>query len=657
MKYRAEIDGLRAIAVVPVVLFHAGFNAVSGGFLGVDVFFVISGYLITSIILSEMEAGQFSLLSFYDRRARRILPALSFVLLCSLPFAWFLLLPGDYREFSQSLIAVSTFLANIFFWQESGYFDTLAELKPLLHTWSLAVEEQYYILYPLFLMAAWRFGKRAIVWALVAAFILSLAMAQWGAYNKPMAAFFLLPTRAWELLIGCFAAFYLRNRQPPVSLAISNALSLVGLAAILWAVFAFNDAMPLPGLYSLVPTVGAGLIILFAVPRTVVHAVLSQRAFVGLGLISYSLYLWHQPVFVFWRHYNVFEPTPPQMGLLLLTCLVMAYLSFRFVEAPFRRGNWTNRRQTLIISVLTLGGFLIVGVGGNATHGFPGRVPEAAEQIQAFRPGDTSGCHNSLEASDIGQGARCVLGAPDVPPSVAFVGDSHTARITDALVEVLSPRNVSFVTFNGSWCAPLLNFTTNNIHKAGCVEEVRASFDQIIHDENIQTVVLFAEWAHYTHGFRWPDNVASVYQFSESGDFDFSSGKVSENATHVQRALVHTLELLTAAGKTVVMVLPTPEFEFSVPMLLSALVMRDAAFEDYYMSMDHYDQRSADVREMLIQAAQTYSATTVDPITVLCDADTCRLDDGQGNPLYEDSNHLSFYGALPLAKQIAAAIP
>ena len=198
MYYRREIDGLRAVAVLPVILFHAGFELFSGGFVGVDVFFVISGYLITTIIINEMDDGKFSLLNFYERRARRILPALFFVVLCCIPFAWFLLLPSDMKDFSQSLVAVSTFSSNILFWRESGYFDTAAELKPLLHTWSLAVEEQFYILFPLFLMAAWRFGKRAIVWTLIASFAISLAVAHWGAYNKPGDAFFLLPTRAWE---------------------------------------------------------------------------------------------------------------------------------------------------------------------------------------------------------------------------------------------------------------------------------------------------------------------------------------------------------------------------------------------------------------------------------------------------------------------------
>ena len=217
MKYRAEIDGLRALAVLPVILFHAGFEWFSGGFVGVDVFFVISGYLITTIIISEMAEGKFSIINFYERRARRILPALFFVMLACLPFAWLWLAPSDLRDFGQSLVAVSTFSSNILFWWESGYFDTAAELKPLLHTWSLAVEEQFYILFPLFLMLTWRLGIKTILILLSIVFLISLGVAVWGTQYAThpkiiSGAFFLLPTRGWELLIGVFAAFYILSR-------------------------------------------------------------------------------------------------------------------------------------------------------------------------------------------------------------------------------------------------------------------------------------------------------------------------------------------------------------------------------------------------------------------------------------------------------------
>jgi peptidoglycan/LPS O-acetylase OafA/YrhL len=211
MNYRREIDGLRALAVIPVILFHAGFQTFSGGFVGVDVFFVISGYLITSIILTGLEQNNFSIINFYERRARRILPALFFIMLICIPISWFLLLPYHLLEFSRSLIATTFFSSNILFWSESGYFANAAAEKPLLHTWSLAVEEQYYFLFPLFLMIFWKFGKRWILAFLGILFIASLALAEWAAYTKPAAAFYLLPTRGWEFLIGSFTAFYLSS--------------------------------------------------------------------------------------------------------------------------------------------------------------------------------------------------------------------------------------------------------------------------------------------------------------------------------------------------------------------------------------------------------------------------------------------------------------
>ena len=228
MKYRAEIDGLRALAVLPVILFHAGFEWFGGGFVGVDVFFVISGYLITTIIISEMAEEKFSIINFYERRARRILPALFFVMAACIPFAWLWLTPSDLKDFGQSLVAVSTFSSNILFWLESGYFDTTSELKPLLHTWSLAVEEQYYILFPIFLLLTWRLGIKWVLILLSLLFFISLGVAQWGAYNKPFATFYLLPTRGWELLVGAFAAFYLKYNSHLKSQTLNQALSLIG---------------------------------------------------------------------------------------------------------------------------------------------------------------------------------------------------------------------------------------------------------------------------------------------------------------------------------------------------------------------------------------------------------------------------------------------
>ena len=275
MKYRPEIDGLRALAVIPVILFHAGFEIFSGGFVGVDVFFVISGYLITTILIEDIENKRFSIVNFYERRARRILPALFSVMLVCIPFAWMWMLPSQMKDFSQSLVAVSLFASNILFWRESGYFDAAAEEKPLLHTWSLAVEEQYYVVFPIFLILAWRFGKNRVFWMIVVMAAISLLLSEWGWRNKATANFYLAPTRAWELFAGSIAAFVIQKQ----GVRKNNPLALVGLAAILFSIFFYDEATPFPSVYALVPVLGVVLIVLYAEKETIVAKLLSVKGY------------------------------------------------------------------------------------------------------------------------------------------------------------------------------------------------------------------------------------------------------------------------------------------------------------------------------------------------------------------------------------------
>lgn len=258
-------------------------------------------------------------------------------------------MPDDFRDFSQSLTAVSIFSSNVLFWRESGYFGTAAELKPLLHTWSLSVEEQYYVLFPLFLMALWTLRKRWIFRSLMTVAVVSLIVAQWGAYNEPSATFFLLPTRGWELAIGALIAFYFLYKKEQSEFITSHkptseVLGLLGLALICYSVFAFNKLTPFPSLYALVPTVGTALIIIFSISDTIAGRFLSTKAMVGIGLISYSTYLWHQPLFVFARHRSLTEPSVTLLVALSVLSIVLAYISWRFVEIPFRDKKVFSRK-------------------------------------------------------------------------------------------------------------------------------------------------------------------------------------------------------------------------------------------------------------------------------------------------------------------------
>ena len=349
---------MRALAVIPVILFHGGFEWLSGGYVGVDIFFVISGYLITSIILKEKEAGTFSLVQFYERRARRILPALFFIILACIPFAWFWLLPHELESFGKSIVAVALFSSNILFWRESDYFATDAELLPLLHTWSLAVEEQFYIVFPLIIILFWALGKRWLVAIISLIALSSLGLTEWGWRHFPEANFYLIPTRAWELMIGALLAFYLYHNEQPKGI-ISHLGSLAGFTLIIYAFIFLDKSMPFPSIYALAPTLGSALIILFATPNTLIHKLLSLKVIVGIGLISYSAYLWHQPLFAFARIHSIDEPSLWLISLLSILALVLAYLSWRFIERPFRDKQRFSRKQIftggLVSSLMFIG--------------------------------------------------------------------------------------------------------------------------------------------------------------------------------------------------------------------------------------------------------------------------------------------------------------
>ena len=390
MKYRREIDGLRALAVIPVIFFHAGFTSFAGGYVGVDVFFVISGYLITSLIMSEKERGTFTLRGFYERRVRRILPGLFIVMLACLPFAWLWMLPGEIKAFSKSLVAVAAFVSNILFWREGGYFETPGAVKPLFHTWSLAVEEQYYVLFPLFLLLIWRWGKRWITVIFVTLAIFSLAAAVWASRNHPQGGFYLLPTRGWELLIGASIAIYFLSASQAAVAAretaslVNEAGAALGLVFISYSVIAFDRSVPYPSLYTLVPTLGTAFVILYANPRTFVGRLLTTPILVGVGLISYSAYLWHQPLFAFARIGHEDALSLPLACALALAAIACAYVSWRYVEKPFRNRTQIGRTTVFVAAGSMTLLFLVIGLIGYSTNGFAYRYPAEDRNLAAL---------------------------------------------------------------------------------------------------------------------------------------------------------------------------------------------------------------------------------------------------------------------------------
>ena len=457
MKYRAEIDGLRALAVVPVILFHAGFELFSGGFVGVDVFFVISGYLITTILIEDIENNRFSLVNFYERRARRILPALFFVMFMCFPFAWMLMLPSQMKAFSQSIVAVSLFASNMLFNNESGYFDASVEEKPLLHTWSLAVEEQYYIVFPIFLLLAWRFGKNKVFYSIILLAAISLALSELGWGKKDYVHnFYLTPSRLWELLAGSITAFIIQKRgvQP------NNTLSLVGLAAILLAIFTYDKNTPFPSMYTLVPVIGVVLFVLFGEKKTFVAKILGKKIFVGIGLISYSAYLWHQPLFAFTKIKMIEDPSVAVMIIVSLLSFLLAFISWKFIEKPFRKKHKNYYGRKIIFTTFALCAAIIVVIGyiGNKTDGFKFRFDRAllegdVNHLEFHKLIDEkyidcqpqSIAKNALYWEEFLRCKQTLEGESDW----ILLGDSHAEHLFLGLANSNPDKNIVFYIFDG----------------------------------------------------------------------------------------------------------------------------------------------------------------------------------------------------------------
>ncbi len=635
MNYRKEIDGLRALAVLPVILFHAGFETFSGGFVGVDVFFVISGYLITTIILAELEQGKFSIVNFYERRARRILPALFLVLLVCIPFAWFWLLPTDMKDFSQSLVAVSVFASNILFWLESSYFDGEAGLKTLLHTWSLAVEEQYYVLFPLFLMLFWKLGRRWILVTLGLVFVASLAVAQWGAYAKPAAAFYLLPTRGWELLIGAFAAFYLsKGNGKEFGKATGEVGGWSGVTLIIYAVFTYSKATPFPGFYALVPTLGAVFVILFATQQTTVGKFVGNKAFVGVGLISYSAYLWHQPLFAFARQRSLTEPSYIIFLALSALALIFAYFTWKYVETPFRRRDHFDKKIIFAFAFLGSFVFLFFGIVGHTTNGKFFNRPSSSfiEQLD-LRVKVNYGLSIDCE-EDYNTSPNCLTSSD---PEVLLWGDSYAMHLAPGFLA--SNPNIRMVQKTVSVCGPFLGIAPINAEyvrswSEKCLSINDRVFEYLKNSKNIKYVVLSSPFVQFV------DEDATVLT---------KDGLVLKGKDVALQYMLDTVSKLRDIGKVPVVFSPTPQNRQNIGGCLKKAILfeEDISLCDIKLSDSFLHQ--ANVWSFLNDLEN--HVTVINFSDFLCKENVCSSS-VDNVFIYRDGGHLSHEGSAYLGKRL-----
>lgn len=667
MQYRREIDGLRALAVLPVLLFHAGFQRFSGGFVGVDVFFVISGYLITSIIINELHAGTFSIVKFYERRARRILPALFLVMLVSLPFAWLWMSPTGLFDFSKSVVAVSLFLSNLLFWKEAGYFATANELKPLLHTWSLAVEEQYYVLFPLFLMLAWRFvGRRWIVGILFVAALASLAVSEWALTRFASASFYLLPTRGWELLIGALASFYLFsiNQHAENSNYLHQAASLLGLVLIAYAVFAYDKFTPFPGFYALLPAIGAVLIVLFAHPQNFVGKLLGSKLLVSIGLVSYSTYLWHQPLFSFARFSSIQEPSKIAYLLLILASLLLAFFTWKFVETPFRNKEIVKREKIFWFGLLGSLFFIAVGLIGLANKGFEKRFNMPATLVGSFGLTDRAyGCFDRPNLAT-NKDWLCDIGmkpsALEVEPAIMVFGDSHSKSLFDAFDRAALKANIHAVYSGASYCAPLLGIYILRADQAqvGC-HLVNQRVFEYVKTNNIKKVFLIGRWSVYTDG-GYDGTEATWIGVTKGGEKTKAASRLA-----FEEGLKQTVAAYASIGVQLYIVEQVPQQTLGVKDLYYKIYSNkfyandsgkvSESIRELSVNKQRHLQLQSFVSSLFKQHVRAGQLNLINFDEVFCREEKCLIGTDK-HSYYFDNNHLTTAGGLLVVDELAKYI-
>ena len=647
-KYRPEIDGLRAVAVVAVILFHTNLGIATGGYVGVDVFFVISGYLISSIILRELDQKRFTFIGFYERRIRRIFPALFVVLAATTVASWIILPPDQLQTYAQSLVATTAFASNIFFWLKSGYFGGDSELFPLTHMWSLSVEEQYYVLFPfLALIAAW--GRKWLLdLTMTAGLLLSLWLCLDYAPREQMMAFFLTPMRAWELLFGVFVAMHeVRWRafltRPRV---LGGGLELAAAAMILVPIVIYDSTTLFPGWSAVPPVLGSALLILLTRPDTIIGRLLASRPFVLVGLMSYSAYLWHQPLYALSRMQGFAEHGWPAYAALIAVTFILAWLSLKYVEGPFRaRGRFT--RLQIYAGFLAGSALLIaIGLAGHFKLGFPERF--SRETLAVAASGAPSPLRDQCHVE--GVDARGAEGACRyfVRDTVhwAVLGDSHGVEVAYALAERLKPagEGVLHLTFSG--CQAALTFESDN---PGCTAWMGPSVTFLERDRQITDVILAFRHSAYLFG----DQTRSYPRVPNEAKPNFLTDLPADVARdRYVASLTEIVRRLTASGKRVHVMMPVPDLPTHVERYIFTGDPDDPARQTG-TSLTFYRDRNAFILPVLHELDTMPNVSLIDPTRAVCGPRDCVSLIG-GRAMYFDDNHFSVEGARRfLATEVA----
>lgn len=651
LSYRPDIDGLRAIAVLAVVFFHANMGDWAGGFVGVDVFFVISGYLITSLIIKEKTSNTFSYKEFYERRIRRLLPPLIPVLIFACSYAWIFFLEEDFKDFSQSLAAFFGFNANWHFLNETGYFDAPAELKPLLHTWSLSIEEQYYLIFPAILILLMKYGKALRIGFIVAMLGTSLLFSHlWISQGQNEVAFFSILSRFWELMLGSLLA--IASTDKPKAYLIALLMRVVGLAMIFIAIFSYTDETPFPGLNAILPTLGALLVIWAgAQQKDPVYLALGSFPMRWIGKFSYAFYLWHWPIFVFIR---IYWDNPPDeyleigMGIAFL----LSALSYFLIEQPIRQKKWLpSRKAAYLFFTTSFIAFVALGAAGIITKGLPQRFPDdLSERLSLIQKGEkdenprSKQCFSTTKDHYDDPSRFCMFGDQDATPSFVLWGDSHADALMPALDITAKDQGLSGYFTGYSGCVPLPGAIIEKAPNHGCdhFNEVVLEF---IKEHNIKTVVLHARWNAYINGY-FP--TSQDHKTQDSVQLQLPEGYDDHDTYFIERfsTLINQL-----SGLNIIVIGPTPVQPVRVPQALAKDVILRRASQTNWTTFKAYKDWNTPITSIFEDYAAQGKITYIDPSEAVCQNKSCDLLT-EGRPIYKDDDHLSTTGAMLITPQL-----
>ena len=642
--YRKEIDGLRALAVIPVIFFHLETDLMPNGFLGVDIFFVISGFLITSLIKNELDNDKFSITSFYTRRARRILPALFLISFICIPISFLVMYPQQLLDFAQSLVSLIFFSSNYLFWWESNYFDLTINEKPLIHTWSLSIEEQFYLLFPIFMITILSKKNRLIICLAVIFlsfnFINLLSLSKYSDIaTQPKFEFYMLFTRAWELLFGSIVAFLSEKKFNNLFISI---LSFVLLICLLLNQSNSEDHIKIKIFLTVLST---SLLILFTNGPNFIKKFLSFNIFTSIGLISYSTYLWHMPIFafakiVFFQYTNFYL-----LSVLLISPFILGFFTWKYIENPFRDYDKINNKlfYTTVIALAII--ILIFGLLGHYSKGFPSRLSE--KSFSLLETGKSSPKITKCMSSN-----RNYIEPRDAckyfndKTKFATFGDSHVNEISYSLAEELQKKNIGISHHSFTGCMPILRNFNDNL--STCQEWVKNTVKFIKENDDIEYVVINFRYSYYLNGEHRNKNKTESRVFK-------SNLKYSEKKKIIFDSLDFIVSELSNKKK-IFIVLPFPELDLDVRKLVFSNDLKNKNINKTYgTNLRKYYKRNSDIMKWFTSKEFPHNFYLIDPKQFLCNETDCFIVNNN-KLLYYDDDHLSLNGTNLLAKIILKKI-